>query len=181
VVIVFNFNLCYARTRACAKTSITIEWSNLVAYSTLTFNDYSNEKSTVSVFGETRDAANFAGQATEASALSVAIAALSIGTLVKRTVSDVILDAAGTPTDAFAQRELKWRVTYIGDTSGKEYQIEIPCADLDGNLVPGTDLADLTATPWANFITAFEAYGRTPDSPTETVTVVSARVVGRNL
>lgn len=152
-----------------------------MAYSTLTFNDYSNEESTVRVAGETRTAANFDGQATEATALSVAIAALSIGTLVRRSITDVVLDSPGTPTDAFAQRELKWRVTYRGATSGKEFQIEIPCADLDGNLVPGTDLADLTATPWVNFIAAFEAYGRSPDSPTESVEFVSARVVGRNL
>jgi len=152
-----------------------------MAYSTLTFNDYSNEESTVRFFGEARTAANFDGQATEASALSVAAAALSIGTLIKRTTTDVILDSPGTPTDEFAQRELKWRVTYLGATSGKKFEFEIPAADLSGNLVAGTDLADLTATPWVNFIVAFEAYGRTPDDPTELVQFQSARVVGRNL
>lgn len=152
-----------------------------MAYTTFTINDYSNEESTTRVYGETRDAANFAGQATEATALSVALAALSIGLLVRRSVTDVILDSPATPTDPFAQRELKWRVTYRGATSGKEFQLEIAAPDLDGNLVAGTDLADLTATPWTNFITAFEAYGRTPDSPTELVEFVSARVVGRNL
>lgn len=152
-----------------------------MAYTTLTINDYSNEESTVRIFGEARTAANFDGQATEASALSVAAAALSIGSLVRRTVTDVILDSPDTPTDEFAQRELKWRVNYHGGTSGKQYQIEIPAADLAGNLVAGTDLADLTATPWVNFIAAFEAYGRTPDSPTELVVFDSARVVGRNL
>jgi hypothetical protein len=152
-----------------------------VAYTTLTFNDYSNEESTVRIFGETRTSANFDGQATEASALSVAVSALSIGLLVKRAVTDVILDSPATPTDAFAQRELKWRVKYHGATSGKPFDLEIPAADLDGNLVPGTDLADVTSTPWVNFIAAFEAYGRTPDSPTEAVVFDSARVVGRNL
>lgn len=152
-----------------------------MAYTTITINDYSNEESTVRVYGETRDAANFAGQATEASALSVAIGALSIGSLVRRSVTDVILDSPATPTDPFAQRELKWRVTYRGATSGKTFQMEIPAPDLDGNLIPGTDQADLTQTVWTNFITAFEAYGRTPDSPTETVEFVNAYVVGRNL
>lgn len=152
-----------------------------MAYTTITINDYSNEESTVRVFGETRTAANFDGQATEASALSVALAALSIGSLVRRTVTDVILDSPATPTDAFAQRELKWRVTYRGATTGDVFRIEIPAADLDGNLVPGTDLADVTSTPWVNFISAFEAYGRSPDNPTELVEFVSARVVGRNL
>jgi len=152
-----------------------------VAYTTITINDYSNEESTVRVYGEERDAANFAGQATEAAALSVAIGALSIGTLVRRAVTDVILDSPGTPTDPFAQRELKWRVNYRGATSGKPFQLEIAAPDLDGNLIPGSDMADVTSTPWVNFITAFEAYGRSPDSDTELVEFVSAQLVGRNL
>lgn len=147
----------------------------------ITFNDYSNEKSSVTVNAEELTAANFAAQGVEAGALSLAVFALSIGSLVKRTINQVVVNSPGTPTNPYAQRELKWLVQYIGDTSGKPFQFEIPCANVTGNLVPNTDQADITSTSWDNFIEAFEAYGRTPDDPTETVTFTGARLVGRNL
>jgi hypothetical protein len=148
---------------------------------TITFNDYSNEKSAVTYHAEELTAANFDGQATEAGALSVATNALSIGSLVKRTISQVEIDNPGTPTNPYAQRELKWLVSYRGDTSGKLFQVEIPCANVTDNLVPNTDIADITSTSWENYITAFEAYARSPDDPTEEVTFEGARLVGRNL
>jgi len=152
-----------------------------VSTTSITFNDYSNEKSTVTVHAEELTAANFDAQETEAGALSLAIFALSLGSLIRRTIQQVVIDAPGIPTNVFAQRELKWLVSYRGDTSGKLFQLEIPCANLTGNLVAGTDLADVTSTAWDNFITALEAYGRSPDDDTETVTFESARFVGRNL
>lgn len=148
---------------------------------TITFTDNSNEDSTVTYQAPTLTAANFDAQATLAGALSVATNALSLGHLSKRTIAQDPIDDPGIATDVYAQRELKWRVSYQGDTSGKTFQVEIPCALLTDNLVPNTDLADITSTSWANFITAFEAYARTPDDPTETVTFLSARLVGRNL
>lgn len=147
---------------------------------TISFNDYSNEKSSVTVHAQDLTAANFDAQATLAGALSLAVNALSIGQLVRRTISEVEIDSPGTPTNPFAQRELKWLVSYRGDVSGKLFQIEIPCANLTGNLVPGTDLADVTSTSWENFIEAFEAYARSPDSPAEEVVFEGARLVGRN-
>lgn len=148
--------------------------------STMQFTDYSDEKSTVTVNGVALTAANFDAQATESAALAVAIGALSIGSLTQRTYAQVVLDDPDIPTNPFAQRELKWLISYQGDTSGKKYSMEIPCANLTGTLVPGSDLADLTDTLWTNFITAFEAYARAPDNITENVSVISARVVGRN-
>lgn len=145
------------------------------------FTDYSNEKSGVSVSSADIDAASFAAQQTAAAALSVALAVLSIGSLTKRTMTDVLLDDPDIPTNVYAQRELKWLVSYQGDTSGKLFSLEIPCAALTGNVVAGTDLADITSTPWVNFIAAFEAFGRSPDNLTETVTFRSAHVVGRNI
>jgi hypothetical protein len=148
---------------------------------TITFNDYSNEKSAVTYHAAELTAANFDAEATEAGALSVATNALSIGSLVKRTISQMEIDNPGTPTNPYAQRELKWLVSYRGDTSGKLFQVEIPCANVTDNLVPNTDIADITSTSWENYITAFEAYARSPDDPTETVTFEGARLVGRNL
>jgi len=148
---------------------------------TITFTDYSQEDSTVTYHAPTLTAANFDAQATLAGALSVATNALSIGHLSRRAISQDPISDPGVATDVYAQRELKWRVSYQGDTSGKTFQVEIPCANLTDNLVAGTDLADVTSTSWVNFIAAFEAYARTPDSPTETVTFLEARLVGRNL
>jgi len=48
-------------------------------------------------------------------------------------------------------------------------------------VVPNTDVADITSTDWAAFVTAFEAYAKSPDDVAETVTVIDARVVGRNI
>jgi len=147
---------------------------------TFQFTDASNEKSTLSLTSVNLDAANFAAQQTAAAALSVAQAALSIGDLTRRTMADVLLDSPSIPSNPFAQRELKWLVTYQGDTSGKLFNSEIPCPDLTGNLVAGTDIADVTSTPWVNYIAAFEAFVRSPDNDTETVSFVSAKLVGRN-
>jgi hypothetical protein len=81
----------------------------------------------------------------------------------------------------YAQRELKWLITYQGDSSGKLFSIEIACPDITDNIVPATDLADLASTDWAAWVTAFEDFARSPDDLAETVTVVSARLVGRNI
>lgn len=152
-----------------------------MAQNYIQFTDYGNEKSGLTVTSADLTAANFDAQATASSGLSVAIGALSIGSLTRRTQTMVRLDDADIPTNPFAQRELKWDVLYRGNTSGDPFHIEIPCADLDGNLVPNTDIADLTSTAWANFVTAFEAFARSPQNPTESVTVISAKVVGRNI
>jgi len=147
---------------------------------TLQFTDASNEKSTVTWTSANIDAANIAAEQTLAATLAVATGVLSIGDLTKRTMTDILLDSPSVPADPFAQRELKWLVSYQGDTSGKIFNSEIPCPALTGNLVAGTDLADVTSTPWVNFIAAFEAFVRSPDNSTETVTFLSAHLVGRN-
>jgi len=148
---------------------------------TLTFTDYSAENSTVTYQAAALTAANFDAQATLAGALSVATNALSIGHLSKRTIAQDPIEDYAVATDVYAQRELKWLVSYQANTSLKTFQVEIPCANLTDNLVPGTDLADITSTSWDNFITAFEAYAKSPDNPAEAVTFLSARLVGRNI
>jgi len=153
-----------------------------MARTILTFTDYSDENSTVAVTAEDLTAGNFAAQETESAALGVAIGALSIGSLVKRVVQDIPLDSPAIPSSPFAQRELKWHVDYRGATSGKAFSIEIPCANLTANTVSGnTDNADVSDTLWTNFISAFEAYAKSPDDPAEAVLFVGAHVVGRNL
>jgi len=147
----------------------------------ITINDYSNEKSSFGVTSITANAGNLAAQQTLAAALIGAVEDLTIGEVVKQTMSLVILDTPAIPTSPYAQRELKWLVSYVGDSSGKTFQVEIAAPDITDNVAPNTDIADLSSADWAAFVTAFEDYVRSPDNGTETVTVTKAQVVGRNI
>jgi len=146
-----------------------------------TINDYSNEKSSFSVTSITANAGNLAAQQTAAAALAGAIEDLTIGELVKQQMSLVILDTPAIPTNPYAQREIKWLVSYIGDASGKIFQTEIAAPDVTDNLSGNSDTADLSSDDWVAFVTAFESYVRSPDNGTETVTVLGAKLVGRNI
>jgi len=116
-----------------------------------------------------------------AAALASAVENLTIGHLDQYVLSAILLDTPITPSSVYAQREVKWLVSYMGDTSGKQFSVEIAAPDLTDNIVPNGDIADLTSADWVAFIAAFEAYVRSPDNGTETVTVTGARLVGRNL
>jgi len=143
--------------------------------------DFSNEKSSFNLTSITANAGNLAAQQTAAAALFAAIEDLSIGEVTKQSMNLVIYDTPAIPTDPYAQRELKWLVRYVGDSSGKIFQTEIAAPDITSNVVGNSDVADLASTDWAAFVTAFESYVRSPDNGTETVTVLDARVVGRNI
>jgi len=143
--------------------------------------DYSNEKSTTVLNTTVLTAGNFAAQQTLAAALAAAIEDLTIGELTKQINSVPVLYTPAIPTNPYAQREMKWLVSYQGDVSGKLFSSEIAAPDITDNVVPNTDVADITSTDWAAFVTAFEAYVKSPDDPTETVTVIGAHIVGRNI
>jgi len=147
----------------------------------ITITDYSDEKSNFAVISVTANAGNLAAQQTLAAALVGAVDDLTIGEITKQEQCLVILDSPAIPTSPYAQREMKWLVSYQGDSSGKKFSIEIACPDITDNVVPNSDIADLSSTDWAAFVTAFEAYARSPENGTETVTVLGARVVGRNI
>lgn len=147
----------------------------------ITINDYANERSSFNVTSVTANAGNLAAQQTLAAALVAAVEDLTIGEVVKQQMSLVILDSPATPTNPYAHREEKWLVTYVGDASGKVYQSEIAAPDLTDNLNGNSDEALLTSDDWVAFITAFEAYVRAPDDAAETVTVIKAKLVGRNI
>ena len=150
--------------------------------SQFTMLDYSNEKSRVEVYNGAITAASIAGFLTNFGALRTAIEGITRGVVQQEAwVGDRTVISNTPPTDENAQRELKWLVVYSGATSHKLFQVAIPTADPTGRLVPGTDLADLTDTEMAAFVTAFETLARTPDSDTETVNVEQIRLVGRNI
>jgi hypothetical protein len=149
---------------------------------TLTYLDYSREKSPAKFVGPVPVQSGFDTWVGLITALEAAIADITLGELHKEVRAysvDIVSNDA--PTDENAQRERKWLVTYRANTSEKLFRMEIPTAKIAGNLLPASDEADLTATDMAAFVSAFEAFQRSPDNGTEAVTVVSIRNVGRNI
>lgn len=158
-------------------------------YLSFTFGDYSKEKSSVRVFHGAVTLASIAGFLDQIEPVRTAMDGITRGTIQKEMwVGDETILSQEYPTDPLAQRELKWLVTYQGDTSLKLYQFAIPTADpagVDGSsrarLLEGSDVGNLLNTQMAALVTAVEDIGRTPDDDEETITVRSIRLVGRNI
>jgi len=153
----------------------------MASENTFSIRDYSNEMSSFGVTSVTGNAGNLAAELALQTALQSAIENLTIGHLDKAAYKIVTLNTPITPSNVYAQREAKWLVSYMGDVSGKLFSIEIAAPDLTGNVVPNSDVADLTSADWVAFIDAFQDFARSPDNGTETVTVTKAVHVGRNL
>lgn len=153
-----------------------------MARAILTLKDFSDENTSVGVYSEALTAGNFAAQETEWTALRTAIQALTLGNTARHSIAQQTEVTTLPPSDPFAQRELKWLVSYVGNVSGKTFQIEMGTADpANDHLSGNTDQADLAQADWVAFITAFEAFAKSPDDITEAVTVTAARLVGRNI
>lgn len=149
---------------------------------TLTYLDYSREKSAAKFVGPSPVQAGFDTWVLQMTAIKDAIADITGGELHKEVQANLVdIVSNDAPVDAEAQREKKWLVTYRANTSEKLFRMEIPCALPTGQLLPASDEADLTTTEMAAFVSAFETFVRSPDNGTENVTVVSIRFVGRNI
>ena len=144
-------------------------------------NDYNSERSTVTVRGVELTAANFDAQYTAFVQFYDALLGITLGLRVgSKFGNDIPIVAADTPaSDPNAQRERKWLVRYSDATAMKNYKMEIPCADLSYLDPNNREYADLTDLDVAAFVTAFEAFVRSPDG--NTVTIDSIQHVGRNL
>lgn len=79
------------------------------------------------------------------------------------------------PTAGSAQVNIEWQVTYVEDTTLEVRTVRIGGANLDisGILLAGSNVADLTATEMAAFVTAFEAYVVGPNGNAVTVSQVA--------
>lgn len=156
-------------------------------YNVLSIADFSKEKSTQKVYNGAITAVSIAGFLTDLAALETATQNLILGTLQQSTwVGDSNQIASTFPTDPDAQRERKALVRYHGNTTNDVFTLTIPAVRTKTSggvslLLAGTDEFDLTAGLVAAWITAFEAIGRSPNNDTETVTVDSITLVGRNL
>lgn len=152
-----------------------------MAKNTFTITDYSQENSSFGFESAVLTAGNIVAQTALAATLLTATEGLSIGNVSKQQVAQILHDDPGVPTSPFAQRELKWLVTYQALTSGAKYTLEIAAPNLTDNLVPGTDTADITSDDWAAWITAFVAYAHPADDLSDSVIVLGAKLVGRNI
>lgn len=150
-------------------------------YGTFTILDYSEEKSPVSFSFGGVTALNIAGFLTQFGALRTALTSIITGVVQKeKWVGDDTVLSNTPPTDQNAQIELKWLLTYEGATTKKKFRQEIPTPDTT-KLVPGTDIADMTDTDIAAYVTAFETIAKSPDDDAEGVNVLDMRLVGRNI
>jgi len=153
-----------------------------MANNTITITDYSQENTSFGFVSSALTAGNIAGQTTALGALATATEALIIGHLSKQQVAQVLVDDYSVPTNPFAQRELKWLVSYQSLTSGKLWSLEIGTPDLgNDNIIPGTDSADLTSDAWSAWVSAFVSVAKAPDDITDSVIVLGAKLVGRNI
>lgn len=146
---------------------------------TLSVRDYSAELSTVSLPGLDLTAANFDAQDGLWDTLQTAIDAIIVGVIATRKLlAQDLLISADLPTNAIAQRELKWLVRYTGNTTAGKYTAEIPTPDATLTLT-GTDFMNIGVGAGATFVTAFEAVVRpTGESGVNVENVV---LVGRKL
>jgi len=136
------------------------------------------EKSSWAVWATTLSAANFTAQTGLAAALWTAALDITLGSQSSTRLLAASTLSAVENTNPLAQRENKWLVRYH-DTAGTKFTVEIPTADLS-LLTLGTEFLNLDDSgPIAAFVTAFEAYAKSPDDPTLSVTVDSIQFVGR--
>lgn len=143
--------------------------------------DYSNEESHTKFNFGAVTAVSIAGLLAQLGDLRNAIAAVTLGVLARDSwTGDRTVLSNAAATDPHAQIELKFQVSYEGNTSHKQYRSEIPTAD-PTKTIAGSDQCDLAQTEIAALVTAIEAVARTPDDDQETVNVTGVRLVGRNV
>jgi len=141
--------------------------------------DYDDELSSTSVFVPNLSAGNFAAQQALADSFQAAVEAVSIGELRKVSVSATeVKIGSGPSANPGAQRELKWLVRGISST-GFPVSFEIPAPDTSLLVVNGK-VMDPASAEFIALKAAAEAY-IVSNRLTETVTIVEAVLVGRNI
>lgn len=141
------------------------------------FLDYGKEASSFRWIGKSVTSANYDAELVLVDALRTALEAVTLGNrsrqVVKALDNEISSAAAGS---AFAQREIKWLVTMVGDSSGDIYRREIPTADLTFLALNGEDMA--AGTERTDLVDALEDLFRGDGD--ETVTVDTIKFVGRS-
>lgn len=148
----------------------------MVAQLTVTYTDYSDEKSAETLNYPDITPANLATAESDLAALTTLQIPLVLGVIVKRQFPVVIRSTGVPPTDENAQRENKWLVGYVDSTQfydapdntipnpgyGKNFTFTIPTAKLEGNLQAQSDFADLTLSVWILWKNSFQSNFKSP-------------------
>jgi len=151
-----------------------------VSQQSISFLDYSNERSNSRFNVILLTAANYVAWSAALTALYTAIQGITLGTLDKdRRIATVIEYSPVPPADVNAQRERKWLVRYTDNVTGVLYRNELPTADL--SLLSGNSdmITVFPAGVLLDFKNAFQAAVVSPDG--NAVTLVSLEHVGKRL
>ena len=147
------------------------------------FSDFSDEKSTVEFTYEQGTAANFDALVGHVAGALNALEDLTLGNVNKtQLVAQVNFVDAGPAASPAAQRELKWLLTFADNVTASRFQREVPTADVTNAdlLILNSDLADFNAAEWIALKVALDGNVRN-NATGNTATLISARLVGRNL
>lgn len=157
----------------------------------VTYLDYSRETANVQLNTENIIAANFDAQATALNDLLTAAAAICNGVINKRVTNIVTPGSGAAPALPTAQREYKWLIGFTDSTAtlaagvdnplyGRNFTVTLPTAEAtSGRMQTNSDQANLADTDMAAFITAFEAFARSPSGGVPDVQYI--KLVGRNI
>lgn len=125
-------------------------------------------------------AGNYAATQTLLNSLSGAIAAVTIGSLIRNVTESSIFTAAAIPsTNPLAQRENKWLARYHDSTNGQKFNVSFGTADLS-LLANNSEFLDLTTGAGATLKSTFEAVVVSPNDSSHNVVLDSVQFVGRN-
>lgn len=151
----------------------------------MTYTDYDEEVSTVTIPSTDLTAANIDAEYADGLTLETATEAVLRGKLQKSEhVAKTSPKGVGRATDAEAQREEKALVQYYDSVTYKRATLEMPCADmgLQNPDYPGVFYlqgAGNNTQEWIDWVAAFVAFATGPSGNTPVVEKVVH--VGRNL
>jgi hypothetical protein len=154
----------------------------------MTIMDYNSEKSRFGIPVTTVTAVNFPGTLAAWGTFRAAVQGIILGAIHKESLNAFNTVLTNTPpTDANAQVERKWQVSYEGVEAeiaagipnpyyrGK-MNMEIATAKLVGQLRPNSDEADLTTPEMIAFKAAFE--GLVKDPVNKNVQILKLTAIG---
>lgn len=153
-----------------------------MAKASWSYRDKSREMSSldIAVADVSAGGADFDAVMADVAALGAAFLAATECVQAKESfIQTVDTKSPAVPTDVLAQRESALRIFYADDVTGEVYHVSLPGPDWDSiDLLPNTDLADLTDEPVATIVTAIEANALSPVA--NAITVLRAVQVGRH-
>lgn len=153
-----------------------------MAKASWTYRDRSDEISTVelTVADVSAGGADFDAIMAEVAGLGAAILAVTDCVQAREFFNQAVdVKDPSTPVDVMANRESALRIFYADDVTGEVYHISVPGPDWDSvDLLPNTDLADMTDEPLATLVSQIESDALSPVG--NAVTVLRAVQVGRH-